>query len=137
MKYKLYRETAPGRWKGVAIEKYKEIPSNFKKVIREEIVGKNGEKTKFHLRYFELEKGGYTSLEKHQHEHVVIVLYGEGEAIVGNKKFSLTPKDILYIGPWQLHRFINIGETPFGFLCIVDAERDKPQIIEEGERCEL
>ena len=26
-----------------------------------------------------------------------------------------------------LHQFVNAGDTPFGFLCIVDAQRDRPQ----------
>jgi hypothetical protein len=26
-----------------------------------------------------------------------------------------------------LHQFVNTGDTPFGFLCIVDAQRDRAQ----------
>ena len=47
-------------------------------ILRTELVGKNGESCKFHVRYFEVAPGGYSTLEKHVHEHVVIPLRGKG-----------------------------------------------------------
>jgi ribulose-bisphosphate carboxylase large chain len=40
--------------------------------------GKRGESQRFHVRYFEIAPGGYSTLEKHEHEHVVIPIRGRG-----------------------------------------------------------
>lgn len=47
-------------------------------ILRTELVGKNGESCQFHVRYFEVGPGGYSTLEKHVHEHVVIPIRGRG-----------------------------------------------------------
>jgi hypothetical protein len=39
----------------------------------------------YELRYFEIEPGGYSSLEKHRHAHFIIVLRGRGRALVGRR----------------------------------------------------
>jgi S-methyl-1-thioxylulose 5-phosphate methylthiotransferase len=87
----------------------------------------------FALRYFELEPGGYSSLEKHAHIHLVIALRGVGKALVGDTVLDLQPFDALYVPPMTAHRWINEGTEPFGFLCPVDAERDRPQRLEDDE----
>jgi quercetin dioxygenase-like cupin family protein len=87
----------------------------------------------FALRYFEIESGGYSSLEKHAHVHLVIVIRGTGKALVGERVFSLKPFDIVYVPVYTPHRWINDSTEAFGFLCPVDAERDKPQPVSEEE----
>jgi quercetin dioxygenase-like cupin family protein len=87
----------------------------------------------FALRYFEIEPGGYSSLEKHAHVHLVIVIRGEGKALVGQQVFIIKPFDILYVPGNTPHRWINEGTEPFGFLCPVDTERDKPQPVSDEE----
>lgn len=87
----------------------------------------------FALRYFEIEPDGYSSLEKHAHVHLVVVIRGRGRALVGERVFELKPFDILYVPPNTPHRWINPYGEPFGFLCPADAERDKPQPVSETE----
>jgi ribulose-bisphosphate carboxylase large chain len=99
----------------------------FQDVKRIELIGKYGEKTAFDLRYFEIEPGGYTSLEKHQHTHTVICLRGEGIFYTEDDTIALKPYDIAYTKPMQVHQLKNISDQPFGFFCIVDHERDRPQ----------
>jgi quercetin dioxygenase-like cupin family protein len=89
--------------------------------------------TQFALRYFEIEPGGYSSLEKHHHVHLIVVLRGRGKALVGMRVFELQPFDLLYVPPDTPHRWINPYEEPFGFLCPVDAERDRPQPLSDAE----
>ena len=69
--------------------------------------------------------GGYTSHEKHRHEHVIIGARGEGSVIVGDSLHNLIPNDVLYISSETPHQFRNESEKPFGFFCIVDAVRDR------------
>ena len=75
-------------WMNVALENYKPPGGdkpNFKGVSRTELIGRRDESPKFHVRYFEVSPGGYSSLEKHEHEHVVICIKGEGRCIVGQR----------------------------------------------------
>ena len=70
-------------WKDVPLEAYKATAAEYKGITRRELAGKRGETTKFHVRYFEIEPGGYSTLEKHEHEHVVLPMRGSGEAQAG------------------------------------------------------
>jgi mannose-6-phosphate isomerase-like protein (cupin superfamily) len=79
------------------------------------------------LRYFELQPGAVSRLEKHEHEHYVIVRRGDGYVIVGDTVSTVGPNDVVYVAPMELHQFLNRGNEPFGFYCIVDACRDFPQ----------
>jgi ribulose-bisphosphate carboxylase large chain len=90
------------------------------------LIGKRGEQVAFQVRYFELEPGGFTSLERHHHSHVVIGVRGRGRVRVGETDYSIAPFDTVYIGPEKPHQLRAIGRAQFGFFCIVDAERDKP-----------
>jgi quercetin dioxygenase-like cupin family protein len=87
----------------------------------------------FETRYFELEPGGYSSLEKHRHVHFVIVLRGSGLALIGDRVHEIEPFDAVYVPPLAPHRWLNAGQEPFGFLCTVDGERDQPSALDEDE----
>jgi len=39
----------------------------------------------------------------------------------------------VYVPPLVPHRWVNPYSEPFGFLCTVDAERDKPQPVSDEE----
>ncbi len=73
----------------------------------------------FEMRYFELQKGGKTSLDRHGYEHEVFILKGRGKLLLNGKEYDLRPNDAVLIEPWEEHQFIQIGEQLFGFLCIV------------------
>lgn len=114
-------------WKGRTPLVYKSTKElDFSAVVRHELTGTHGEHTSFDLRYFQIEKGGYSSLEKHEHEHVVICLTGRGVLKCGGDVYELAPFDIAYVPPFFAHQLINKGDKPFGFFCIVDHERDSP-----------
>jgi len=98
----------------------------FKGVRRVELVGRFGEHTRCDLRYFEVEPGGFTSLEKHLHTHIVIGARGTGLLTMGNQRIALNPMDVVYLQPLEVHQLHNETREPFGFLCIVDHERDRP-----------
>lgn len=92
-----------------------------------------GMPAQFELRYFELDEGGYSSIEKHQHIHMIMILRGHGKAIIGDAVIDLAPMDVVYVPPATPHRWINAGSEPFGFLCPVDAERDAPAPLSDEE----
>lgn len=118
----------PGfHWSGRESTAYKDAEDlAFKGVRRVELVGKFGEQTRCDLRYFEVEPGGFTSLEKHLHTHIVIGARGTGLLTMGNERVVLSPMDVVYLHPLEVHQLHNESREPFGFLCIVDHERDRP-----------
>jgi quercetin dioxygenase-like cupin family protein len=120
----------PGfRWPGVAVVQYKEAANHWCGVSRSVLVGESGEGTAFHVRYFEIAPGGFSSLEEHVHEHAVIVLRGRGQVRLGEAVHDLGFGDTVYVAPREVHQFRNSSaDEPFGFLCIVDAQRDRPVV---------
>jgi len=113
-------------WEGVPVEGYR--PGAAVGVVRHTIVGArkaSGDEPgpSKELRYFELERGAVSRLEKHEHEHFVIVKRGLGYAVIGETATEIGPGDVVYVGPLELHQFVNRGDEPFGFFCFVDAQR--------------
>jgi ribulose-bisphosphate carboxylase large chain len=122
------------RWDQVALEPYKlrtRRGADFAGASRQVIVGKDDAPVAFELRYFELQPGGFTSLERHRHCHVVIGVRGRGRMRVGGQEHHIAPFDIAYVGPYQPHRLTAHGRTPFGFFCVVDRRRDKPRPVKD------
>ena len=117
------------KWQGIKTERYKSIRGSWADIVRQTLIGSHGEKTKFHLRYFEIAPGGCSSFERHKHEHVVICLRGKGKAIADKKSHILNFLDTLYISPDTPHQLKNPFKKPFGFFCIVNAKRDKPNLL--------
>lgn len=118
-------------WSGRPSSAYKNArdlaqPLAFKGVRRVELVGKFGERSRTDLRYFEIEPGGYSSLEKHLHAHIVIGARGRGVLVLGSRRETLSPMDVACIDPLEPHQLRNESSEPFGFFCIVDHDRDRP-----------
>jgi quercetin dioxygenase-like cupin family protein len=117
----------PGfRWEGVPTVAYKAPADHWCGIVRTVLAGDRGEQTMFHVRYFEIEPGGHSSLEHHGHAHIVVVLRGRGEVKLGDRQDQLGFGDVVYVAPNDVHQFRNPFEDPFGFLCVVDAHRDAP-----------
>ena len=115
------------QWSGRGLREYKmEGDLDFRGVLRCELVGQFGEKTKFDLRYFEIEPEGYSSLERHVHEHVIIGVRGRGILLKGTEEIVIDVHDVAYVAPNENHQLCNRDNEPFGFFCIVDHERDRP-----------
>lgn len=116
------------RWEDIQEKPYKTNDGSFLNVKRFEIV--KGEDIEF--RYFEIGKNGYSSLEKHEHEHIVMFIKGRGLVLIGSEIYEFKPFDIVYIPSWMPHRFISKDED-IGFICIVKSNRDKPQKLTKQE----
>jgi len=44
---------------------------------------------------------------------------GHARARLGSEIVEVQAGDVRYIPPMELHQFENIGEEPFGFLCVI------------------
>lgn len=113
------------RWADVSPNVYKQEGESWRGVIRHSLVG-TPEGTPFHVRYFEVEPGGYTSHERHEHQHVVIALRGAGEVRLGDRWQPVRFGDVVFVASNDPHQFRAAGDEPFGFVCIVSADRDRP-----------
>ena len=117
-----------GTWEGLDILPYKDVPGSHQGVIRQNLL-KEGD-TDFEVRYFEVAPGGFTSFEKHEHEHFVVIVRGRGEVGLGDEVEPVENLDLIRVAGSVPHQFRNTGEEPFGILCVVDRIRDKPQLMD-------
>jgi ribulose-bisphosphate carboxylase large chain len=137
---KVIRHTGGFAWAGVPLEAYKATTETYRGVTRRELVGKRGESPRFHVRYFEVAPGGFSTYEKHVHEHVVIPLRGRGEVVIDGVRHPVGFGDVVYIAPNDAHQLQNRAEKggePFGFLCIVNADRDRPVPLDGLGVCDV
>ena len=119
------RQTDPFRWEGIAVSPYKADGTHFSGITRQ-LLFDGGNGLDCQLRYFEIEPGGYSSLERHHHAHAIMVVRGPGRAFVGDAVIDMAVNDLVRVPPLTWHQF-RAGEVPFGFLCVVDCARDVPQ----------
>ncbi|HYW92272.1 MAG TPA: cupin domain-containing protein [Gammaproteobacteria bacterium] len=127
------------RWQGVGVREYKSEGTHFRGITRQTLMGEgeNGQSLSFVTRYFEVEPGGYSSLERHRHPHAVVIIRGRGEVVLGDRVEPVSPPDCVYVAPDTFHQFHATGDEPLGFLCTVDRERDRPRLPDEEELEEL
>ena len=115
------------RWEGVPVREYKQEGSApFKDVTRQVLFEAEGLPAQ--LRYFEVAAGGWTTLERHEHVHAVMVIRGKGQALVGDRAYDIAVHDLVSVPPMTWHQFHASPDEPLGFLCLVAANRDRPQL---------
>jgi quercetin dioxygenase-like cupin family protein len=114
-------------WPAVELLRYKaEGSAPFRDVSRRVLFQDPG--LACELRYFEVQAGGYTTLERHQHGHAVMILRGRGACLIGTEIHALEVQDLVRIAAMTWHQFRASDSAPLGFLCMVNAERDRPQL---------
>jgi quercetin dioxygenase-like cupin family protein len=119
------------RWETVPVRAYKAGDAPYKDVTRQTLLGEGtGEEPfAFLTRYFEIQPGGYSTLERHRHPHAVIVIRGRGQVTLGTQTHDIAPFDCVYVSPGVAHQFRASADEPLGFLCMVDRVRDRPEVL--------
>jgi quercetin dioxygenase-like cupin family protein len=126
----------PFRWEDIPVLVYKEEGTHFHQITRQ-ILFAGGDDVSCQLRYFEMAPGGYSTFERHQHVHAVMILRGRGQVLVGREIRDVTERDLVYIPPMTWHQFqANRGQW-FGFLCLVHCDRDRPQRPDAQEAAQI
>ncbi len=124
------------RWDGVELLRYKdEGAAPFRDVTRQVLFDEVPAGTQW--RYFEVAAGGHSTLERHQHTHAVLVLRGRGRVLVGDAVHPIAAHDLVEIEPLTWHQFRADPAEPLGFLCLVAAERDRPQLPDDEQLAAL
>src|SRR3954470_10769997 len=122
-----FREFRDYRWDEVACLPYKEDgAAPFKAISRQVLFAEP--QLGCELRYFEMAAGGYSTLERHEHMHAVMILRGHGMCLVGEEVRPVQPFDLVTIPSRTCHQFRASRGEPLGFLCMVNALLHKPQL---------
>ena len=130
------RDFGDFRWDGVEHRRYKEDGSApFRDISRQVLFEEPA--LGCELRYFEMAPGGYSTLERHQHMHGVMVFRGHGHCLLGTEVRAVKPFDLVTIPAWTWHQFRATNGEAFGFLCLVNRDRDRPQLPTEAEMLAL
>lgn len=123
----IHRKAKDYRWDGVEVLPYKEDDrALFKSVTRQVLFSDPAQQSE--LRYFEVAPGGFSTLERHQHTHNVLILRGSGHCLAGRQIRYVATNDLIAVPPMTWHQFRATAGEPLGFLCMVNATRDRPQL---------
>jgi mannose-6-phosphate isomerase-like protein (cupin superfamily) len=123
----IHRKAKGYRWDGVAELPYKEDDRALFKSITRQVLFADPE-LDGELRYFEMAAGGFSTLERHEHMHAVLILRGRGHCLVGEEVKAIDTRDLVTVPAMTWHQFRATQGEPLGFLCMVNATRDKPQL---------
>lgn len=117
----------PGlRWENVPLKHYKEEGTHFRSITRQVLFAEESGLTN-EVRYFEIQPGGHSTFERHEHVHAVIILSGRGRVLVNEEIRDIEPFDLVSIPPMSWHQFHAADDASLGFLCLVPCDRDRPQ----------
>lgn len=116
-------ENGEMRWQDVPVRAYGPDNSAADRATRQVLIGHDEQSPHFHLRYFAVQPGGHTALDRHAHDHGVYVVHGRARLLLGDEQYEIGVDDVVYIPGDEVHQFVTEGEEPLGFLCIVPANR--------------
>ena len=89
------------------------------------LVGAKDGAPNFAMRMFEIEIGGNTPYHHHNYEHEIFVLGGNGVVRTKDTEKQMNIWDAIYVEPNIEHQFINKGDEPLVFLCLIPLD-EKP-----------
>lgn len=119
-------------WAGVERLRYKdEGAAPFRDITRQLLFAQPDQACE--LRYFEVAPGGYSTLERHQHTHAVLILRGRGTVRLGDEELPIEERDLVTVEPLTWHQFRADAGSALGFLCLVSKERDRPQLPSDDD----
>jgi mannose-6-phosphate isomerase-like protein (cupin superfamily) len=128
----IHRKAKSFRWEDVEVLPYKEDDrALFKAITRQVLFSDPAQQSE--LRYFEVAPGGFSTLERHEHTHSVLILRGRGRCLVGGELRELATNDLVTVPPMTWHQFRATENEPLGFLCMVNTQRDKPQLPADAD----
>jgi len=79
----------------------------------------------FAMRMFEIAVNGNTPYHTHNYEHEVFVLSGAGKVVTEENTKAMNAWDVIFVPPNINHQFVNIGDQPLVFLCLIPNEVKK------------
>ena len=87
--------------------------------VKRVLIGPQQGAPNFIMRMFTLGEGGFSPYHTHPWEHEAFVLSGEGIVKGAEGEKHVSAGDFIFVPPNEEHQFLNSGEEPFEFLCII------------------
>jgi quercetin dioxygenase-like cupin family protein len=117
----VHRRLPDGSWEGVARQGYGDAALGA--VEKHELIGPADGAQSYRVRHFRVPPGGRTALERHPHDHGVVIERGRARVTLGGDRYELGPGDVVYVAGDELHCFEALGDEPLGFLCVAPPRR--------------
>lgn len=95
------------------------------------VIGPDDGARRFTMRVFEVEPGAGTPFHSHWWEHEVFILSGAGVVRAVDGERPLQPEQAVFVQGYEQHCFINTGDVPLRFICVVPADKTAPPPGEE------
>lgn len=97
-----------------------------KGITKQVLLGMTEGSTDFIVRYFTIPPGGSSALDKHEHQHGVVVTHGTGRVLLGDQWHPIGVGDAVFTDTDEVHQFEATGACPLGFICVIPrwAEND-------------
>jgi quercetin dioxygenase-like cupin family protein len=113
----IHRQRADGSWEGV-------VPATYgDRGEKHELIGPADGAGSYRVRYFHVPAGESTALERHPHDHGVVIQSGKARVTLGDEVHELGPGDVVYVAGDELHCFEAVGDAPLGFICVAPPAR--------------
>jgi len=95
-------------------------------VTKQVLLGMAEGTTDFIVRYFTIPPGGSSALDRHRHQHGVVITHGNGKVLLGDKWHAIGVGDAVFTDTDEIHQFEATGTSPLGFICVIPrwAEND-------------
>ncbi|TLZ64495.1 MAG: cupin domain-containing protein [Methanobacteriota archaeon] len=88
------------------------------RVLMKQLAGREDGAEKTALHEIRIQKGGRTSVHRHNWQHQIFVTSGRGTLTLGGRETRLKAGDVLVIGRGEEHGFEQRGRAPFVFLTV-------------------
>jgi len=95
-----------------------------RKTQKRVLIGPDQGAPNFVVRRFTVSAGGHSPYHTHPWEHAVYILAGKGEVRFAGGTTTVEPGDYVSVPAMDEHQFVNAGDEPFEFLCVVPPEGD-------------
>ncbi len=80
----------------------------------------------FAMRVIELARpGDRIPLHGHPYEHEIFIIGGEGGLLSREAQQPVKPGDFVFVKPGEEHGFVNTGERPFQFICVIPIQKQR------------
>ena len=91
-----------------------------KNLTKKVLVGPDDGSNNIIMRQFTILSGGHTPKHKHNYEHVIKIIRGEGIAVdEKGKEHTVTIGQSIFVAPNDEHQFKNPYTEPFELFCII------------------
>jgi quercetin dioxygenase-like cupin family protein len=102
--------------------------------MRHELIGPADGAASYRVRWFEVLPGQRTALERHPHDHGVVIQRGRALVTLGDERHELGPGDVVYVAGDELHCFEALGDEPLGFICVAPPKEGQTPVGQAASR---